>query len=318
MARIGDLPADQQAVLRLLLTQERSYDEIARTLRMAPAAVRDRAHEAVGTLGPSGGTLKPERRDAITDYLLGQQAGDDAEATRTALEASAAERGWARVVAAELKGVATRDLPEVPGPGADAAGASPLLDDEADDELTDGSERAARRSAPRPRASRRGGAILLGALGLIAALAIGFFVGRATKDEPSQGESLTAAQQEAARDVIGQANLTAVPDAGADKALGVAQFVERDGQRLINVLAEGLPTPPKGSGYGVWMTGNGQQPVWLGYFQAVTTNGQAGAQSTLKQNPRLYQQVLITRESGRNPKTPGSSYLTGDIQFRSK
>ena len=94
MARIDDLPADQQAVLRLLLTQERSYDEIARTLRMAPAAVRDRAHEAVGTLGPSGGTLKPERRDAITDYLLGQQAGDDAEATRTALEASAAERGW--------------------------------------------------------------------------------------------------------------------------------------------------------------------------------------------------------------------------------
>ena len=109
-----------------------------------------------------------------------------------------------------------------------------------------------------------------------------------------------------------------MPDAGADKALGVAQFVERDGQRLINVLAEGLPTAPKGSGYGVWMTGSGQPPVWLGYFQAVTTNGQVGAQSTLKQNPRLYQQVLITRESGRNPKTPGSSYLKGDIQFRSK
>jgi hypothetical protein len=317
MARIDDLPADQQAVLRLLLTQERSYDEIARTLRMAPAAVRDRAHEAVATLGPSGGTLKGERRDTITDYLLGQQDDDAAASTRDALEASASERGWARVVSAELKGVATRDLPEVPDPSANGAAASPLLDD-ADDGLTDGTERSARRSVSRPRASRRGGAILLGVLGLVAALAIGFFVGRATKDDAPKSDGLTAAQQAAARDVVGQANLTAVPDAGADKALGVAQFVERDGQRLINVLAEGLPTAPKGSGYGVWMTGSGQQPVWLGYFQAVTTNGQVGAQSTLKQNPRLYQQVLITRESGRNPKTPGSSYLKGDIQFRSK
>lgn len=315
MAQIDDLPADQQAVLRLLLTQDRSYDEIARTLRMAPAAVRDRAHEAVATLGPSGGTLKPERRDAITDYLLGQQDEDAAAGTRAALEASASERGWARVVSAELRGVATRDLPEVPDPATDTA-VSPLLDDEGPDGGT--SARAKRREGAPRRSSRRGGAILLGVLGILATLAIGFFVGRATKDDTPKTDNLTAAQKEAARDVIGQANLTAVPDAGADKALGVAQFVERDGQRIINVLAEGLPKAPKGSGYGVWMTGSGQQPVWLGYFQAVTTNGQVGAQSTLKQDPRAFNEVLITRESGRNPKTPGSSYLTGEIQFRSK
>lgn len=319
MAQIDDLPADQQAVLRLLLTQDRSYDEIARTLRMAPAAVRDRAHEAVGTLGPSGGTLPPERRDELTDYLLGQQDADAAQRTRAALEDSASERGWARVVSAELRGLATRDLPEVPDPAAPGA-VSPLLDDA--DEGLDGpsaaSDRQARRGAARPRSSRRGGAILLGVLGVLATLTIGFFIGRATKDDSSKASGQTAAEQQAARDVIGQANLTAVPDAGADKALGVAQFVERNGQRQINVLAEGLPKAPKGSGYGVWMIGSKQQPVWLGYFQAVTTNGQAGAQSTLKQDPRLFQQVLITRESGRNPKTPGSSYLQGDIQFKTK
>ena len=313
MAQIDDLPADQQAVLRLLLTQDRSYDEIARTLRMAPAAVRDRAHEAVGTLGPAGTALPGDRRDAITDYLLGQQDDETAQGTRAALEASASERAWARVAAAELRGVATRDLPDVPDATAADASVSPLLDD-GDTALTTASERTARRSAPR--ASRRGGAILLGVLGVLATLAIGFFIGRATKDDSSKADKLTPAQQQAARDVVGQANLTATPDAGADKALGVAQFVERNGQRLINVLAEGLPKAPKGSGYGVWMTGSGQQPVWLGYFQAVTTNGQVGAQSTLKQNPRLYQQVLITRESGRNPKTPGSTYLQGDIQFK--
>ena len=258
MAQIDDLPADQQAVLRLLLTQDRSYDEIARTLRMAPAAVRDRAHEAVATLGPSGGTVNPGRRDAITDYLLGQQSDEDAAGTRAALEASASERGWARVVSAELRGVATRDLPEVPDPGADGA-PSPLLDDDEDlaAPTSGGPDRSARRSGG-ARSSRRGGAILLGLLGLLAALAIGFFVGRATKDDTPKASGQTAAQQQAARDVIGQANLVAVPDAGADKALGVAQFVERSGQRLINVLAEGLPKAPKGSGYGVWMTGSGQ------------------------------------------------------------
>ena len=101
--------------------------------------------------------------------------------------------------------------------------------------------------------SCRGGAVVVGVVGMIATLAIGLLVVRATKDDTPETDNRTAAQKEAARDVIGQANLTAVPDAGADKALGVAQFVERDGQRIINVLAEGLPKAPKGSGYGVWM-----------------------------------------------------------------
>lgn len=317
MARIDDLPADQQAVLRLLLTQDRSYEEIARSLRMAPAAVRDRAHEAVGTLGPSGGQLDASRRAEITDYLLGQQDGAAAVRTREALERSPSERGWARVVSGELRPLASRELPEVPGPSAN--GAAALLDD--DDALIDPSDAAARaqaRAGGGAPSSRRGGAILLGLVVLIGALAIGFFAGRATKgDEPAKG-SATRAAQTAAGDIIGQANLAAVPGSGAGKALGLAQFVSRDGQNTINVLAENLPNSPKGSGYGVWMTGTGQKPQWLGYFQAVTTTGQVGAQSTLKVSPRLFQDVLITRESGRNPTTPGKPYLSGKIRFRSE
>jgi len=310
MASIDDLPADQQAVLRLLLTQERSYEEIARTLRMAPAAVRDRAHEAVSTLGPSGNALASDRRSEIADFLLGQQDDEAAAATSAALSDSASERGWARVVAAELRAVATRELPQVPDPALSGS-SSVLLDD-------DGAEATPATARLRaPRSSRRGGVILLSTLGLLAALAIGFFVGRATKDDPAPVRASTTAEQAAARDVIGQANLEPVPDAGADKALGIAQFIERDGKRSISVLAEGLPKAPKDTGYGVWLTGGGKAPLWLGYFQAVTTSGQVGAQSALKIDPRGYKTVLITRESGRNPKTPGSSYLSGEIQFRS-
>lgn len=317
MASIDDLPADQQAVLRLLLTQDRSYEEIARTLRMAPAAVRDRAREAVATLGPSGGALAAGRRDEIADFLLGQQDEAAQAATSAALSESASERGWARVAAAELRTLATRELPEIPGPPAPAgtSGSSVLLDDE--DPAQAGHPGAAARMRGQARSSRRGGVVLLSALGLLAALAIGFFVGRWTEDEPAPAPARTSAEQAAARDVIGQANLEPVEDAGADKAIGIAQFLERDGKRSISVLAEGLPRAPKDTGYGVWLTGGGKTPQWLGYFQAVTTSGQVGAQSTLKVDPRGYKTVLITRESGRNPKTPGSSYLSGDIQFRS-
>ena len=313
MASIDDLPADQQAVLRLLLTQERSYEEIARTLKMAPAAVRDRAREAVSTLGPSSSALPTGRRAEIADFLLGQQ--DDKAAVRTgmSLSESASERGWARVVSAELRSVATRDLPEVPDP-AGAGVPSALLDD---DLPTGGHGSATARMRAPGRSSRRGGVVLLSVLGLLAALAIGFFVGRWTEDEPAPAPASTSAEQAAARDVIGQANLEPVADAGADKAIGIAQFIERDGKRSISVLAEGLPRAPKDTGYGVWLTGGGKEPLWLGYFQAVTTSGQVGAQSALKVDPRGYKTVLITRESGRAPKTPGSSYLSGETQFRS-
>jgi hypothetical protein len=315
MASIDDLPADQQAVLRLLLTQDRSYDEIARTLRMAPAAVRDRAREAVATLGPSGTAIAADRRGEIADFLLGQQDEAAESATRSALAESASERGWARVAAAELRGVATRELPEVPGP-AGANGAAALLDDE-DSPGADRAGAATSRMRADGRSSRRGGVVLLSVLGLLAALAIGFFVGRWTEDDPAPAPAATSAEQAAARDVVGQANLEPVEDAGVDKALGIAQFIERDGKRSISVLAEGLPRAPKDSGYGVWLTGGGKTPQWLGYFQAVTTSGQVGAQSTLKVDPRGYKTVLITRESGRNPTTPGSSYLSGEIQFKS-
>lgn len=316
MASIDDLPADQQAVLRLLLTQDRSYDEIARTLKMAPAAVRDRAHEAVATLGPSGGSLAADRRAEIADYLLGQQDDDAAAQTSGALSESASERGWARVVAGELRRVATRELPQVPDPAL-PGGSSVLLDD-ADTDAAASTSATARMRAP-ARSSRRGGMILLSALSLLAALAIGFFVGRATKDDPAPSPASTTAEQAAARDVIGQANLepTAGAGTGAKDAIGIAQFIERDGKRSISVLAEGLPKAPKDTGYGVWLTGGGKAPLWLGYFQAVTTSGQVGAQSALKVDPRAYKTVLITRESGRAPKTPGSSYLSGEIQFRS-
>ena len=297
MARFDELPADQQAVLRLLLTQQSSYEDIARTLRMAPAAVRDRAYEALGALGPSAGAPPHDERAAIGDWLLGRS--DDAPA---ALD-DAGTRTWVAAVRAELEPVADGRLPQVPGAAPQGAAAT--------------AKPAARAAAParEGKGSRVGGAILLTGAAILAALALGFVIGRATKDDGSK--SSTTAKRTTRSTVIGQANLRPPSSASGSRALGIAQFARQGSTDKINVIAEGLPKAAKGTGYGVWLVSQTKAPVFLGYFQAITTSGQAASQSDLKVDPRDYGAVAITKQRGSNPKTPGQVVLGGQIQFPS-
>src|ERR1700759_541462 len=100
MASLDSLPADQRAVLQLVLQRGRSYDEIARLLSIDRAAVRQRALTAFDILGPQTG-VEDQRRALITDYLLGQLPPAVAEQTRDRLAESPSERAWARVLASE-------------------------------------------------------------------------------------------------------------------------------------------------------------------------------------------------------------------------
>ena len=299
MARFDELPADQQAVLRLLLTQDTSYDEIARTLRMAPAAVRDRAYEALGSLGAAGSAPEHAERAAIGDYLLRQR--DDAPAELTS---DAGARTWAAGVRKELVGISTEAIPELPAAAKAAAPAK----------AAKAATPAAAGSADAPKGSRVGGAILLTGAGILAALLIGFFVGRATKND-SSSSTPTATRSTRTANVIGQANLRPTQNSNAPRAIGVAQFAHQSGKDKINVIAQGLPKIPKTVGYGVWLIDQRLAPVFLGYFQAITTTGQAASQSDLKVDPRKYSAVAITKQTGRNPKTPGEPVLGGQIQF---
>src|ERR1044071_7868542 len=81
MARFDDLPADQKAVLQLVLRQGRTYAEIAGLLKISEAAVQNRALTALDAIGPAS-ELDDERHDEIGDYLLGQQPASERAATR--------------------------------------------------------------------------------------------------------------------------------------------------------------------------------------------------------------------------------------------
>src|ERR1700759_3851334 len=113
MATLDNLPADQRAVLQLVLQRGRGYDEIARLLSMDRAAVRERALNAFDVLGPQTG-VGDQRRALITDYLLGQLPPAVTKDVRDHLAISPSERAWARVLASELAPLASQPLPEIP------------------------------------------------------------------------------------------------------------------------------------------------------------------------------------------------------------
>jgi outer membrane biosynthesis protein TonB len=121
MPSIDALPPDQRAVLELVLRRGRTYDEIAQLLSIDRAGVRQRALAALDALGPEA-DVPAERRALITDYLLGALPRRVTEQVRERLGKSAAERAWARVIAAELEPISSQPLPEIP---ADAGAVRP-------------------------------------------------------------------------------------------------------------------------------------------------------------------------------------------------
>ncbi|HMI94743.1 MAG TPA: sigma factor-like helix-turn-helix DNA-binding protein, partial [Polyangiales bacterium] len=99
MSGLETLPPDQRAVLQLILVQGRGYADLAATLRLDPAAVRERAHAGAEALGlPGGPALDQQTRGRVVDYLLGQQDDGERLVTLLQLGESATASHWARTL----------------------------------------------------------------------------------------------------------------------------------------------------------------------------------------------------------------------------
>src|SRR3954471_24905927 len=308
MARFDDLPADQKAVLQLVLRQGRTYEEIGGLLKISPEAVRDRALTALDAVGPQDvAGLDEERQDDIGDYLLGQQSASVRAATRERLEASQPARDWARAVASELRagGVAGDDaLPEIP--------ADPAEVDEAFDALH--ARRRAR--ADQERSSRLGGLLLLVAATIIVAggvLWLTGVIGGGDDDSSDTAATATTAAaststtSDATANVEAQVNLT--PPGGGKKPLGVANIVAQSGKRAIAVVGQDLPA----SGHYVLWLRNGTKVKFLGFFPVVTGKGtDKGKLQGIVAAPddlRTYAEMLVSREPSSSPKQPTTIIL---------
>lgn len=310
MASPNELPPDQLAVLRLLLTQGSSYSAIASSLHIQEREVQSRAAAALDSLAATKAP-DPAERDATTDYLLGQQDKAQEEKTRAMLAGSPAALAWARSLKSPLEEISGGPGPRLPEPGSAAARLS-----EDDDGVPAPSPAPAAGAAPAAAASqRRAGRLLLAGLGALVLVVAGVVVGRATAPDsaPAPARGTNAAQRDNNATPVAAARLKPPPGAPAPKALGIAQFARQQGQTVLGVAAQDMPKAPKGSGYGVWMSGGSGQPLWLGYFSAVNNRGQVGAQAVVPVSPSAYKTLLITLESTRTPKSPGKTYLSGAI-----
>ncbi len=332
MSRLDELPADQKATLQLLLRQGKSYDELATLLRLDGNAVRERALDALDALGPdTPAGLTAERQDELADYLLGQQSASQRAATRQYLEGSAAARGWARIVAGELRGLAGDNLPEIPAEGAEVEQAFEALDAKLQDD--DRQERS----------SKLGGVLLLVALGLAVCAVLVFVISRGGDDDKS---SDTASDAPAATETTATTSTTGTtaqdPNGGVEQQINMQSpsggdsvavgYVLKSGtHRILGILGQGF-TANEGKNfyYAVWLRPQSGPAVRLGFVQdPVSANGrlQTGADpSAIKDDAALkaalrkdldniysFKSLLISRETARDPKQPSQVVVTGAI-----
>jgi hypothetical protein len=322
MASIETLPADQRAVLELVLRRGRSYDDIAQLLSIDRAGVRQRALAAFDALGPKT-RVAPDRRALITDYLLEALPSGVATEVREHLGASASERAWARAVASELEGLTERPLPEIPSNGRGSRAEVPAAA-----ALSNGSPR----ERPLPHASRRGGAIVLALAAAVAlALVLVFVVftggskhrprARAstpatpTTSTPSTGSTTPGTTTPNGISILSQVNLGS--PTGAANPFGIAYVVKVKNRDGVLIRAQGLPAnsqhPP--NRYAVWLYNSSKDSYFLGAVKTpVKSNGQLVTGGGLPTNAGRYHRVLVTLETQARPKTPGHIVLQGTLK----
>jgi hypothetical protein len=340
MASIDNLPPDQRAVLQMVLSRGRGYDEIAKMLQIDRADVRQRAHQAFDALGP-GTRVPAERRALITDYLLGQLPAQASDETREELARSPSERAWARVVASELQSLAEDPLPEIPAAAADGQGAVPSAPaGEPEAPVAAATPAAASESEPPqarergPRAiyqpsSRRGGAILLG---IVAAVVIGVVVVLIATSGGSSHKSPASAAATSASTTLGATSTTACNPATSTTAcpvaqinlrsptsshtLGIAEILKKGSTTAIAIVAQGVPANTKHNAYAVWLANSptDSHAARLGFVNpGVGKNGRLQTAGGLPTNASSYSQLLVTLETKPTPKQPGTVVLQGQF-----
>lgn len=271
------LPADQQAVLDLLLRRGRSYAGIAGALRLDVDAVRTRARSAVANLTAPAPAVPEDRRAQITDWLLGQADPATADTTRSYLVATPSARAWARSAADSLGGGASERLATLP----------PAL------------ERAPRRPLP-PIVG-----LAAVAVPAVVILAVGIVVGNSDDPLPNLGTPTPPALPSA----------WLAPPRAASQADGAAEVERRGPGQALVVTAGGLARSTSTAAYTVWLTRGDRQDAQYVATLRTDDEGRIDGLAPLKVDPHAYREVVVARQSATGtPTRPGKVVLRGALR----
>ncbi len=356
MSRLETLPPDLSAVLSLLLRRGKRHAEVAELLDIQERTVHDRAHTALALLAPAQArALTPEQREQLGEYLLGQQTAVAQSQSRALLEESAAARAWAQAIAAELSSLSTARLPQIPAgpqaaaraggrrdapPPSEPSSPAPREPPTQHEPASPSAPRGTTPGAARPSSSRLGGAIVLGAIAIVAIVVVvlvtssgggggGSHSGTqsnastttAGTHTSSRASTSTSSNTPASTDTTsaggsapshGKALTLTPPDPASSKAIGVAYVLTQKSERAFYVFAKGLPAPPSGSFYAVWLEGAATAPAYpLGSLPAANASGLVEGGGPLPTDAGSYRRIIVTTETTHHPSHPGPTALGG-------
>ena len=300
MATFEQLSPEQRAIVELVLRQGKTYAELSDMLDLPEGRVRELARDALVQLAPvTVRGVEEDWRGQLADYVLGQQSGPEATATKGHLRRSEAARSWARSLLDSLEQLyESGSVPAIPEGerGRRAAPAAP---------------RAASTGGLTPTVDRRwllGGA---GALLLLLFIVLVWPVGVLTGGDDNKS---TAASTPA------PTNTTAQQPASNGQPAGIAIVVERSGKKQLLVQAARLTPSGQSQGYYVWLYNSPSDAKSLG-GQVTDKNGNYQAIGPLPADYKNYKFIDISRQqiSGNAAvKHSGQSVLRGKMPVLKK
>ena len=313
MATFDQLSAEQRAIVELVLRQGKTYDELADMLNMPEGRVRELARDALVELAPvSVRGVEEDWRGQLADYVLGQQSGPEATATKGHLRRSEAARSWARSLLDSLEQFYENgSVPAIPegdrGRGRrSAAAAEPAVG-------------AAREPSARPGLAPVGDPVMrrrllagAGALLLVLLIVLVWPIGLLTGDD----DSSSADQSSATGTDTGTGQQTANGQQAANgQPAGIAIVVQRGDKKQLLVQAANLQPSGQSEGYYVWLYNSPDDAKSLG-GQVTDQQGNYQALGAFPADYQKYKYIDVTRQKvgqSANVQHSGNSVLRGPM-----
>jgi hypothetical protein len=311
MATFDQLSPEKRAIVELVLQQGKTYPELAEMLGMPESRVRELARDALVELAPvSVRGVEEDWRGQLADYVLGQQSGPEATATKGHLRRSEAARSWARSLLDSLEQLyANGSVPAIPDgergraarrPAAAAASASAPSDGP-------GASRGLSTADPVTRRRLLAGAGVAALVLLLAVLLwpIGVLTGGDDNNGTASGNNAQPAAQTTA-----EQNQQA-----ADGPAGIAIVVDRNGKKQLLVRAAKLAPSGQNEGYYVWLYNSAKDAKSLG-GQVTDQQGNYQAVGAFPADYAKYKYIDVTKQSignSTNVTHSGESVLRGPM-----